>query len=156
MALTAKLVFEVWRGEDSPPGEPTSTITAWGEPTYDTFRSKTVPRLKRATPVRTGLLRRSWEAEKRTGGGAIVNRVRYAGFVHRGRFVQTIEREFERSVRTDLEPALQRAADRWGRGEGRRYFEQLLYDAPQGGGVGSQLQSPASNFRLTFTLRITA
>ena len=39
MALTAKIVFKVWRGEDSPPGRPTSTITAWGEPTYDLIGS---------------------------------------------------------------------------------------------------------------------
>ncbi len=125
-------------------GLPASLLREFDEEIYRTFRSKTVPRLQRVTPVRTGLLRRSWEAEKRTGGGAIVNRVRYAGFVNRGRFIQTIEREFERSVRTDLEPALQRAVDRWSRGEGRRYFERMLMDALRGGAVGSRLQSPAS------------
>ena len=143
------------RGGVSGTGDlPASLLREFDEEIYRTFRARTVPRLQRVTPVRTGLLRRSWEAERRTGGGSIVNRVRYAGFVHRGRFVQTIEREFERSVRADIEPALQRAVDRWSRGEGQRYFERMLYDALNGG-LGTQLQSPASNFRLTFSLRIT-
>lgn len=93
----------------------------------DTLRDETVPAIQRITPVLTGLLRRSWEAERTKTGARAINRTRYAGFVNRGRYRREVEDLFERSVRRDVVPAIQRAVDRWCRTrEAERYFARLL------------------------------
>ena len=92
---------------------PSDILRPVREAMYRVARSKTVPRIRAITPVRTGATRRDWQVGRTPTGIVISNAVPYARFINRGGYAaavyRVIEETWEEDACEDVGEALERA-----------------------------------------------